>query len=128
MKKSVKNIARFSGVALMALWLGGCEFYDVLPNALVSTTANIFPINAALVMGTDKTIEDHVVSRASGKDCSTVRREQGRTYCVEDEPNPAPEVTCYSSIGDVTCYSNPDKNIPQEKIVGSADYYQQKTR
>ncbi|MCK4939397.1 MAG: hypothetical protein KAR80_03820 [Rhodospirillaceae bacterium] len=121
-KNIAKNITRVCSIAFVGLWLSGCEFYQVLPKPIVSTVANIFPIDAALVMTTDKTIEDHVVSGASGKDCSTVRREQGRTYCVEDEANPAPKVTCYSSIGDVTCYSKPDENIPKEKVVGSAQY------
>ena len=122
LSKNAKNIAKIYLVAFIALPLAGCSFYDVIPSPIVSSIANIFPIDAALVMTTDKTIEDHVVSGASGKDCSTVRREQGRTYCVEDEINPAPKVTCYSSIGDVTCYSKSDENIPKEKIVGSAQY------
>jgi len=35
--------------------------------------------------GTEKTIEDHVISLSSGKNCSSVRKEKGLTYCVEDE-------------------------------------------
>lgn len=94
----------------------------------MSTIGNIFPIDTALVMTTDKTIADHAVSAASGKDCKTTRQEQGRTYCVEDEPNPAPTVACYNTIGDVTCYSQPDASVPKEKIVGSAKYLGQPAR
>jgi len=119
---SGKHLIRISTAAFLAAFLSGCSFYDVMPKPIMSTIGNMFPIDTALIMTTDKTIADHAVSAASGKDCRTTRQEQGRTYCVEDEPNPAPEVTCYNTIGDVTCYSRPDANVPKEKIVGSAKY------
>ncbi|MDH5187600.1 MAG: hypothetical protein OEW37_01440 [Rhodospirillaceae bacterium] len=122
MTSSGKHLIRASSFAFLVTLLSGCTFYQALPKPILSTIGNIFPIDTALVMTTDKTIADHVVSGASGKNCKTTRQEQGRTYCVEDEPNPAPAVTCYNTIGDVTCYSQPDANIPNEKIVGSAKY------
>lgn len=64
--------------------------------------------DALTVIGTDKTIVDHVVSINSGKNCSTVRREQGLHYCEEDEPAVNPHVYCYNTLGRVTCYDRPD--------------------
>ncbi len=62
----------------------------------------------ASIVATDKGLEDHLVSLASGKDCSGVRRETGRTYCEEDEANPAPTLYCYRTLANVTCYHEPD--------------------
>lgn len=62
----------------------------------------------ASIVATDKGLEDHLVSLTSGKDCSGVRREKGRTYCVEDEANPAPSLFCYRTLANVTCYREPD--------------------
>lgn len=58
---------------------------------------------------TEKPFTDHVVSWASGKNCSSIRREKGMTYCVEDELQPKPEARyCYRELGRVTCYDRPD--------------------
>jgi len=91
----------------------GTEFYEVVPRTLIKTAANLNIVSTGVTMATDKTLSDHFVSYQTGKDCSTVRVEQGRTYCREDEPNPIPNVHCYRTIGDVTCYSEPD---PQRKL------------
>ena len=64
--------------------------------------------DAVALVGTDKTIVDHFVSISSGKNCSTVRREQGLHYCEEDEPEIIPRVYCYNTLGRVTCYDRPD--------------------
>ena len=80
-------------------------------------TYNVF--STAVTMGTDKTVLDHIVSFSSGKDCSTVRTEQGRTYCREDELNPAPNVHCYRSLADVTCYAEPSASRAVDERVGT---------
>ena len=71
---------------------------------------------------TDKTIEDHVVSAISGKDCSTVRTNQGRTYCAEDELNPEPKVHCYRTLGEVTCYDKPDPHANGHQKVNESTH------
>ena len=63
--------------------------------------------SAATVVTTDKTITDHAISLISGKDCSTVRTEQGRSFCKEDEVNPEPNVYCFQTIGGIDCYREP---------------------
>lgn len=70
------------------------------------------------VIATEKTMEDHVISLASGKNCSVVRLERGMTYCEEDEVIPKPEVYCYQELGDVTCYEAPDPTNPDRSRVG----------
>ncbi|HEY9164472.1 MAG TPA: hypothetical protein VIN57_07655 [Magnetovibrio sp.] len=78
------------------------------PRPLIKTVGNVSILSSAVVVGTDKSLSDHVVSLRTGKNCSTVRVEQGRTYCREDEPNPMPTMYCYPTLGDVMCYAQPD--------------------
>lgn len=60
-------------------------------------------------IATEKPFTDHVVSFFSGKNCSSIRREKGQTYCEEDElQSAAPKVYCYRALGGVTCYDRPD--------------------
>ena len=64
-------------------------------------------IEGATVVGTGKTISDHIISLATGKNCSTVRKNTGKHYCEEDEVTTPDEVFCYNTLGDVTCYASP---------------------
>ena len=72
-------------------------------------TGGMFPqmlgIEGATVIGTGKTIIDHIVSFATGKNCSTARKNTGKHYCEEDEVAIPDKVYCYKTLGDVTCYT-----------------------
>jgi len=100
--------------AILALALGGCS---------LATPASI-----GTVVGTDKTIVDHVVSWSSGKNCSQVRREQGLHYCEEDEPSANPEVYCYKTLGSVTCYAKPNPHDPRSRKIGDNEHNMVKQR
>ncbi|PCI40332.1 MAG: hypothetical protein COB46_07025 [Rhodospirillaceae bacterium] len=109
---------RIVALLTFSLFLSACsEFYSIVPRDVLKTVGNASIISTGLVMGTDKTIMDHIQSYRSGKDCSTVRTEKGRTYCREDEPNPIPKVTCYRTLADVMCYevADPD-SLPGEEL------------
>lgn len=93
---------------VVVLVLGGCTDFGIFESASVMTT--------------DKTVLDNAISLLSGKDCSTVRREAGRTYCVEDEPNPTPAIHCYKTLGEVTCYDRPDPYGGGQQKVGVNDH------
>jgi len=108
----------FIGLMLSACSRGG-EFYSVAPRGLMKTTGNLSIVNSAVIMGSDKTILDHVASYRSGKDCSTIREEKGRTYCREDEPNPIPDLQCYRTLGDVMCYSKSEPNSQPGDVIGN---------
>lgn len=82
------------------LLLAGCSAAATAP----TLTAPLLGIEAATVVGTKKTLVDHAVSFVKGKDCSTVRANQGRTYCLEDEVAPAQEIYCYETLGGVDCF------------------------
>ena len=73
-------------------------------------------VEGVSVMATEKTMTDHIVSMASGKDCSTLRKEQGLTYCKEDEVVPKMNVYCYRTLGEVNCYEQPIYDGRQERV------------
>ncbi|MEQ8666161.1 MAG: hypothetical protein RIC16_10570 [Rhodospirillales bacterium] len=104
-------LRNFALATCFAATLAGCETFAVAEG--VSTVAS------------GKTFSDHVVSFTSGKDCSTVRTEQGLTYCVEDMPKVNQErIYCYRSLGDVVCYNSPDTRRTQETRLGLTEHNQ----
>ncbi|MBO6520254.1 MAG: hypothetical protein JJ900_05105 [Rhodospirillales bacterium] len=72
------------------------------------------PLEGVSLMGTDKTVGDHIISLGSGKDCSRVRKEQGLTYCVEDMPQIRQNIYCYRDLGGVTCYDRSNPHGPNQ--------------
>lgn len=84
--------------------------------------ATIFTVGAGTLGTTDKTLGDHVISLYSGKDCSSVRLEKGKTYCKEDEAIVPPQVYCYRTIGSVTCYRSPPPDADRRERVGQNDH------
>ena len=93
--------------------LGGCG-----PMAM-SGVPFLGQADALTVVSTDKTIVDHFVSISSGKNCSTIRREQGLHYCEEDEPEVEPRTYCYKTLGRVTCYDRPDPHANGAQKLGN---------
>lgn len=79
-------------------------------------------VDGAVVVTTEKTMADHAVSLASGKDCSLVRLEKGTTYCVEDELVPQPNLYCYRELAGVTCYDSPDQRRGGSGRLGDNDH------
>ena len=51
-------------------------------------------------------IGDTIVSAVTGKDCSIVRLEQGRSWCAPEDRLPAPPY-CTRSLGVVDCWASP---------------------
>ena len=102
---------RMSVLSVVGLAASACSGgYSSVPGMVAKPAVTYFAVDTALTIGTDKTIADHVTSYKTGKDCSTVRAEQGRTYCREDEPNPIGNQHCYKTLGDVMCYTVADPN------------------
>lgn len=80
-------------------------------------------VDMASLINTEKMVSDHVFSFATGKDCSTLKAREGRTYCAEyDRPQPyhPQEVYCYRSLGQVNCFDRPLVEA-NDKAVGSAN-------
>ena len=52
---------------------------------------------------------DAVVSIVSGRDCSIVRWDRGKSYCRPVEPPPEPPEFCTRSLGVVDCWRDPGR-------------------
>ncbi len=55
-----------------------------------------------------RALPDIIYSGISGKDCSVVRLEQGRSYCRPIDPPIEVARVCTRSLGTVDCWTNPD--------------------
>jgi hypothetical protein len=96
---------------VILLALAGCKNIEAVGDALVGPPLATFVVlDAFSVVNTQKTVDDHLVSLVTGKDCSTVRASQGDRYCIAPPP-PQPMMRrttyCYKSLADVTCYDRP---------------------
>jgi hypothetical protein len=94
---------RVSVLLLFSMLLSGCSAVTSAPNMMPEMMA----IDGMTVVGTGKTISDHIVSYTSGKNCSTVRRQTGQNYCEEDDMSTPEEIYCYNSLGNVNCFATP---------------------
>jgi hypothetical protein len=84
-------------VLLPALLLGGC----------LETAAAVGAVSVAAVPLIGRTLPDVAVSAVTGKDCSLVRLDAGKTYCADEEKAPEQQVVCTRSLGVVDCWRNP---------------------
>ncbi len=75
-------------------------------------------IEGVSAVTTGKPLSDHVVSYASGKNCSTVRTNTGRSYCEEEELNPSANVFCYRTLGRVSCYDRANPYHGNQRQMG----------
>ena len=64
--------------------------------------------NLASVAVFGRAVPDLVWSGISGRDCSVVRLEQGKTYCKPAQPPPLAQSFCTRSLGVVDCWVNPE--------------------
>jgi hypothetical protein len=123
-------MSRFLALACVALALCGCGEVKNADDAIAGLVTNqhgldsnvhVFDgtmkavtlfgiVDVVSLANTHKTIDDHLVSLISGKDCSTIKAAQGYPYCV-DIPVPGPVTVqttyCYKSIASVSCYDRP---------------------
>ena len=94
--------------------LGACS----LVTAGSSYMPNMVGLDGVTLITTNKTINDHIVSFSTGKNCSTVRKNTGRHYCEEDEVVAPDEVYCYPTLGDVSCYARPSPHGENSPSLG----------
>ncbi|WP_255542573.1 hypothetical protein [Azospirillum sp. INR13] len=79
--------------------LAGCTS----PLGLAVAGADVVTLNA-----TKKTIGDHLVSAATGRDCSIISFEQSGDYCPDKVEVDRSRVYCYRTLADVECHHIPD--------------------
>lgn len=99
------------GLMLAALpWLAGCG---------PEPTGAFFAANAASVVVFQRSLPDILFSFVTGKDCSIVRLDQGKTYCaVAEQARPQP--FCTRSLGVVDCWADPQSLPAPYREVGDA--------
>lgn len=107
---------RMKFALLSLLLLSGCG------GAAATGVPGLGQLEMFTVMGTDKTIVDHVVSASSGKNCSSVRLEKGDYYCEEDEPKVVQNIYCYKTLASVTCYDRADPYQGRYQKIGNNDH------
>jgi hypothetical protein len=81
-------------------------------------------VGGAAVIGSvttfGKSPPDIVYSAATGKDCSVVRLDQGKSYCRPIEPKPQAPPFCTRSLGVPDCWQDPPV-VLEERYHGLAD-------
>lgn len=90
----------------------------IIPLMLLNACSSIGAAEFATTAATGKPLSDHVFSAVSGKNCSTIRKNTGQNYCAEDDIPPPPNLYCYRTIGNVTCYEKPDPHKGRYSKVG----------
>ena len=86
----------------LLLLLGGCQAPWMAP------VGGFAAGNAASVVVFGRSIPDLAVSALSGKNCSIVRLDQGKSYCQATQPPPDQPPFCSRSLGVVDCWKNPE--------------------
>jgi len=81
--------------------LAGCGVSDNLGAAIG------VGVTAGSVAAIGRSPADAVYSLVTGKDCSVVRLDEGKTYCRPVAPPPEPPSFCTRSLGTVNCWVDP---------------------
>ena len=83
---------------------GNTGLYDE-PGTVMLTVSGA--VHAGSLVATGKLPEDHLAGLLTGMDCSAVRYEQRRPWCIP-QPGPAPQPPyCTRSLGAVDCWATP---------------------
>jgi hypothetical protein len=82
---------------LPVLVLAGCD----------AASEGVAAVTVGSIAIIHRTPVDAVVSLVTGKDCSAVRLEQGKTYCRPMESPPELPQYCTRSLGVVDCWTDP---------------------
>ena len=100
-------------IFLVFLFSAGCSAVTNTPLDMKGVMA----IDGMAVVTTGKTVSDHAISYAIGKNCSTIRRKIGQNFCEEDDYSVPEEIYCYNSLGNVNCFSSPPPYGTEDKTV-----------
>lgn len=97
------TLRRIAALTLAAGLLAGC--WSPSPGPVLATVGVVDVISLTT---TKKTLGDHLVSGATGRDCSAVSYEQTGHYCPEQKAVDRSNVYCYRTLADVNCHYLPD--------------------
>ncbi len=80
---------------------------DITGTSALTASQWYVALDVVSIINTDKTLIDHVVSLSTGRDCSTIRKIDGKSYCKKDAVPETP-LYCYRTLAAVSCYRTPD--------------------
>jgi hypothetical protein len=83
----------------------GC---GITPDAAGAVAVGVIAVGVATVATIQRSPADAVYSLFTGRDCSVVRLDQGKTYCRPVEPKPEPPPFCTRTLAAVNCWRDPD--------------------
>ncbi|MBF0268379.1 MAG: hypothetical protein HQL44_07285 [Alphaproteobacteria bacterium] len=122
MATRIKRLA----ILLLPLLAAACG-YD-MTTGQYPITSGLMQVEVVSLVATGKTATDHVASLATGKDCSTIRAKDEGQFCVSrNPPIQRPDVYCYRTLGQVSCYREPDPYGDGAQAVGVEAYNRQPT-
>ena len=98
---------RTAALLLASLLLSGCAGAGIYAGA---------EAGSVVVLG--RGMGDVVVSAVTGRDCSIVRLDGGKTYCAPRDDAPPPQPFCTRSLGVVNCWADPALLPPSQHEVG----------
>ncbi len=99
---------RLLPLLLVPLALAGCD----------ATSLGVAAgVNGGSIAVIGRTPVDLLVSLATGRDCSIVRRDRQMSYCAPEEAPPAAPPYCTRSIGSVDCWTAPPLAVPVQRGV-----------
>jgi hypothetical protein len=101
------QVISMRGLLCLLLLLSGCGADPV------TLTATVVGVTAGSVAVIQRTPVDALWSLATGKDCSAVRLDQGKSYCRPVEPLPETPPYCTRSLGVADCWADPAGQPPQ---------------
>eukprot|EP01037_Dinobryon_pediforme_P016971 gene16971-17158_t len=78
----------------------GIPFFEPVEAVAIASLATVPFLGRAL--------PDVLYSGLTGKDCSVVRLDQGKSYCRPEDPPIEPAPICTRSLGTVDCWIDPD--------------------
>ncbi len=87
----------------LACGLAGCGVSDNLGAAIG------VGVTAGSVAAIGRSPVDAVYSLVTGKDCSVVRLDEGKSYCRPVAPPPDAPPYCTRSLGTVNCWADPGR-------------------
>ena len=87
---------------VLPIVLSGCATVTPMIGAELVGAATVGSVAAI-----GRTPVDAAYSLVTGKDCSLVHLDQGKTYCRRPEPKPDVPPYCTRSLGVVDCWQNP---------------------
>jgi len=94
------RLRRWAAPGLLLLALGAC---GATPEQMATVAVGV-TVGSVAVIG--RTPGDAIYSLLTGRNCSAVRLDQGKTYCKPLEPPPAAPVYCTPSLGVVDCWQD----------------------